>query len=85
MTVTTRVAAFCDGARFLMPPYGYIRGQKRLQCPESGSLRRTFWACTLWGTALVYQTLAAPGLALRASILKHLTHPEPARSACGRA
>lgn len=61
MTVTTRVAAFGDGARLLMPPYEYIKEQKWLQCPESGSLRRTFWACTLRGTALVYQTPAAPG------------------------
>lgn len=25
MTVTTRVAALGDGARSLMPPYGYIK------------------------------------------------------------
>ncbi len=61
------------------------RDVRRPFCLVVGCVSHCFcFGLAIPGTAIVNQTLAAPGLAPRASILKPSAHSGPARSACAR-
>lgn len=83
--MTTRVAAFGDGARFLMPSYEYIKGKNGLNALNRDHYTVRFGLAPSGGRLSRTEPRLRRVLALRASVLKPLAHPEPARSACGHA